>query len=704
MRQTMYRRIHRLLAIPLSIGLITLTLGGPLALAQDAGTTEPTTTTASPDPSVPTSPEDSASPPAESTPTTGPTEPTGPTATTGPTQPTGTTVKTGPTGPNGAPCQTGVTYTGGYCQGYNQGTQQGTSQGTNQGTTQGVGQNSPIAAAGTTEGSLTNDTTGAGSTNGNTVDETNTTDIDITNDATATNDVDMDLATGSNTLTGNTSVGSLTTGDIQGSLTLVNALNSVFAPGSTVGLGTLSTDEHGNIVLSSGSNRAILPTNELTGADSTNTNAYSGLNAVTIRTDNTATVDNDIDIAADTGSNLIDANTTLGDVTTGSIDLAVNLINLLNLFMPDTLFTLDVWSLFGDVTGDLLMDNAETGAGSTNENDVTSTTTVTADVTNDADIENTFDIAPTTGGNTFDRNSTVGDIATGAINVDGSVTNVANAGAPMFYIVNVLGDWTGGDLGLPAGSFIINELGNLLTGADSTNTNTVDETTTVDVDVTNTATAANRIGIAANTGGNTLSRNTQLGNVKTGDVNILANVLNFLNTTGSTLSKFSLGIINIFGDWKAKPAQNTSPAMTASTSAPQVASTTTSPSPILPLLTVRDDTPSSTASVATLAASPSSASVNSSAQPTSAPAPVSSNSSVVVTPSLASSTTAVASSAPAGNQILTAAAVERQLVPTATAGTSSGLNWQLIIALGLAGLFIASWGTVEVLAARRTRS
>ncbi|MGI6103073.1 MAG: hypothetical protein ACOYBJ_00385 [Patescibacteria group bacterium] len=478
---------------------------------------------------------------------------TGPTVETGPTQPTGTTVETGPTQPTGPTGPTGTSVvepepcTDPSCF-------YGMGQGEGQGVDQGVGQGVPAAAAATPTGTLANDTTGAGSTNTNSATENNSTDITNRNNATITNDVDMSLSTGSNTLSQNSEVGSLTTGDIRGSLSIVNAANSQFAPGSSVGLGTATSGADGVLLMADGS-RAYLPSNSQTGADSTNTNAISGTNAVRIVTESTALVDNDIDIAASTGGNTITENTLFGDITTGSIDLAVNLINLLNLLMPDTLFMVDLWNLYGDVLGDIFapLTNSQTGAGSTNTNAVSGVNTADVTVTSIADTTNTFNITTDTGSNVLDQNTAVSDVSTGDVRIDGSVTNISNAATPTFYIVNVLGKWNGGALALSAGSYIINELGNWLTGADSTNTNTVDQTNTLDMDITNTATVNNGLNISASTGGNTIARNTAVGNVTTGDINIMANVVNFLNSFGGDLSKFSLGVINIFGDWGKKP-------------------------------------------------------------------------------------------------------------------------------------------------------
>jgi len=244
----------------------------------------------------------------------------------------------------------------GYCQGFDQGVDQGTDQGVDQG----LHQNDPTFATqedqaldgtstGDSSGELGNSTTGAGSTNTNSASHDRTLDATTRNTATIGNDIDMGVSTGGNDLTRNTRVGDLTTGDIEGTVSLINVANSVFAPGSSAGIGDLGLNDEGDLVLLESGERVYFPANEQTGADSTNTNTVSGTDVIRILTENNADVDNDIDIAADTGSNTLTDNSILGDILTGSIDLAVNLINLLNLTMPDTLFELDIWSIFSPI-------------------------------------------------------------------------------------------------------------------------------------------------------------------------------------------------------------------------------------------------------------------------------------------------------------------------------------------------------------------
>ena len=74
-----------------------------------------------------------------------------------------------------------------------------------------------------------------------------------------------------------------------------------------------------------------------------------------------------------------------------------------------------------------------------------------------------------------------------------------------------------------------------------------DITTTVQ---NNKASINNTLDLTANTGGNDASRNTG-GNVdiKTGDANITANIVNFINNNIVGSGRIFVTVINVFGDW-----------------------------------------------------------------------------------------------------------------------------------------------------------
>ncbi len=439
---------------------------------------------------------------------------------------------------------------------------------------------SPAPADGTadilapaSDSTMANDTTGSNSVNDNTQNSTTTTDVTQNNDADVANGINLNANSGNNAINQNTAGGDIATGDLMGSVNLLNVTNSVFAPGSSVGVQSLTGGSQDLYLLAS-DGRTLLPTNDTTGVNSSNTNTINGTNVVHLINNNTSDVDNDVTILADTGNNTITENSSLGDIMTGSIDMALNLVNLINLQLPNLLMNLDIWSVFGDLNGNLVLpSNSNTGSNSLNQNTVNSTNDASLDVTQTANVANNFNVATNTGGNTLDQNTAVGDVVTGDVDVKGGVTTIANSGHPVLYLINVLGKWLG-EAVLPGVGVIVNELGNSDTGANSENTNTVNQTNTVDADINQTANVDNNVNLNLNTGNNTVARNSKVGTVSTGSINVMANVVNFVNSFGGNLSQFSLGIVNVFGNWfgSAKTAgAQTASAQGSATSAGTVA-------------------------------------------------------------------------------------------------------------------------------------
>ncbi|MEK7184017.1 MAG: collagen-like protein [Patescibacteria group bacterium] len=622
----------------------------------------------------------------------GPTGPTGPQGPTGVQTPTGPQNPTGPQGPTGVQTPTGPQQ------------QQPVDVALPASTDpaqQAVDQSSAPTDLGGTAGSLapqdslmTNDTTGSNSANENTSTTTNEIDIEQTNDATVGNGVDLDANSGSNEITDNTSGGTVSTGGIQGAIDIVNVTNSVFAPGSSIGSQSFAGGVQDLYLLAS-DGRTFLPSNNTTGANSENSNTINGSNVVHLITGNTADIDNDVTIIADTGNNLIEDNTSLGDFVTGSIDLALNLINLVNLQLPNLLMTLDIWSVFGDVNGNIILpSNTNTGSNSLNANTVNQANTTTLGVTQTADISNAFDIGTNTGSNTLRDNSVVGDVTTGDVNVTGGVTNIANAGRPMLYLINVMGQWFGQAF-LPGVGVIVNELGNADTGSNSINTNDVTQTNELDVQLDQTATVDNNVTMNLNTGNNTLNRNTKVGNVTTGSIDVMANVVNFVNSFGSDLSEFSLGIVNIFGNWfggmGTPTAQTASAAGTVSSqstpnNASQASAASSQPSTQPAVATTPTPAQSTPTSPATTAGSTTTTNPASSAQTTTRTSSQSSSAANTISGQFASA------------QVL-GATQNLETVSGAVAGTtsnqSSSLPWLLI---GVA--LLIAWIFIEVMAAR----
>jgi len=435
------------------------------------------------------------------------------------------------------------------------------------GPTKPTGPQEVVASEATTSSaSATNSGTGASSQNTNNATSTATTDVAVENKATLNNSVGASLNTGKNNVAGNTAAGNVTTGTINGAVNVLNVANSNFAPGSSVGTQSIDGTKTGQVTLAPSTNRSDLGnSNSLTGASSKNTNANSSSNAVNLVQVNQANATNQLAVDASTGNNTINHNTQVGDLQTGDINLVVNLVNMMNVNMPDVQMNVDVWSILANPDTTISVGNELTGANSENTNTTELNNQKNIQISQNANLNNDIGVNSSTGSNTVNQNTSAGAISTGSAKVNGSLVNIANATEPTFYVVNVFGPWSGALQGIPSNSVVINHA-NDTTGVNSQNTNNTSNDYSINGSVQNSASANNKVMVNATTGGNTLSKNTELGSVKTGNVSVLANVVNILNSWDSRAKTFRLGIINIFS--KPVATQIVNPSINKATTLP----------------------------------------------------------------------------------------------------------------------------------------
>lgn len=473
---------------------------------------------------------------------------------TGPQQPTGPQVPTGPQGPTGPASATGPQ--------------------TTPGPQVSTGPVSALASppadptlaqepASTGGGSAaaSNDTTGANSDNTATVNQDNTTTVSQTNTATTNNTLELDAGTGQNQTSFNTGSGTTKSGTVNGQLTVINVSNAQAKAGSTVAAQSLTGDQSSPVIVGVGPAIPIA-TNSNTGADSSNVVRLDQNTVVAVSVINNATANNTIAVDADTGNNEANFNTGSGNIETGDVNLAITLINLLNMINPDVPVDLNVLTVFGDLLADLLFPsniaagNSNTGSGSSNDASATVNNDLTFTTSNNATITNAVDYDLTTGENEANFNTGGGSIESGTATAQTAVANIANAPANMLWLINVYGACDCDLSALDPTKYVLNIISagasNDTTGANSDNQATINQNNDVAVSLTNNGTVNNTVSVTANTGGNGASFNTGSGNIKTGDINVFTGIINLVNTTVGSGQRFSLGVINIMGDWLGK--------------------------------------------------------------------------------------------------------------------------------------------------------
>lgn len=411
------------------------------------------------------------------------------------------------------------------------------------------------------------------------------------NSAKVVNNLSGVTTTGQNSTSGNTGAdNSIITGDANTSGTVITSVNTNLV-GVAVYEFNIIEDYNGDYVLdfsnancisgcTAGSTSLIDTGN---GADSTNTvHLDSTVNGTTFQ-QNDATIENNLTLASDSGNNEANRNTE-GDnsIETGDANVSANVLTLANNNIAGGVIY-GVVNIYGDLVGDIILpeadfiaccfiettlQNTNNGFGSTNTLAVGQSTNNSSSQFNISEIENNLTLYANTGGNETSRN-TNGDnsLETGEANIIANVVNFVNnnilGGDWWLVIVNEGGRWIGkiigaGDsniFGSQGFSVTTNANGEVTVtnsdnGSGTTNTQTVSLETNNTTNQLNSARIENNINLSANTGGNSASRNTGGNNsISTGDANIIANIVNFVNNNIIGGGRLFVTVINVFGSW-----------------------------------------------------------------------------------------------------------------------------------------------------------
>ena len=451
----------------------------------------------------------------------------------------------------------------------------------------------PSSKVGTnpTGASVINAGNGSESNNYNSATVSNGSTTEQNNSAKVNTNLKQDSVTGQNSTSDNTGGdSSLTTGDANVSGTVITDVNTN-AAGMMVAEFNVVDDQRGDLILDFAANCVlgcdsgpITASNTGNGSDSVNASNADYSNDSATFQNNNAQIGNDLVLSADSGNNTASRNTD-GDsnITTGDANVAANIITLANNNVAGQL-VYGVVNVFGDLIGDIILTedqiknccggqmtalNSGNGSGSTNASDITVDNTTGVFQDNDVEIANNLIFDAETGDNSSSRN-TGGDssITTGSTSVDANIYNIANlnmAGGNMWLVfINQAGNWIGKLMGAPTGTtyagsdnaeFEVDENGfitatNKNNGSDSNNDSNVTQSNTNNTTQNNTAVIENNLNLSANTGGNTASDNTG-GNssIKTGDANIIVNMVNFVNNNIVGDGKLLVTVVNVFGSW-----------------------------------------------------------------------------------------------------------------------------------------------------------
>lgn len=237
--------------------------------------------------------------------------------------------------------------------------------------------------------SALNENTGDGSTNQASASDQTLVDIDNTNNACLTNNVSVTANTGDNDIIGD---GEIQTGNADASANLANIVNTnifgsrwllliinnyggwtgnligwwgnLFSVGNTIFAWVRLPDGQGS------QTNGMLAENQNTGDNSQNYASASENNSLLVNNNNTANIQNEISVTADTGHNQIVGED--GAITTGNAQASSNVLNMVNTNIIGNHWFFAVINIFGGFLGDIIFPRPDLVIGkSANKSSVT---------------------------------------------------------------------------------------------------------------------------------------------------------------------------------------------------------------------------------------------------------------------------------------------------------------------------------------------
>ncbi|HUD06785.1 MAG TPA: hypothetical protein VMR34_02760 [Candidatus Saccharimonadales bacterium] len=404
----------------------------------------------------------------------------------------------------------------------------------------GSGSTSGDTGDSSSDGSSTTDT-GPGSTNTST--NTGSTDANTSIDSAANilNDLNAEAQTGNALVSDNTTGGDATSGDatsIADILNMIDTLSSLTGESPQTFITNLYGDVDGNLLINPSDLSQI----------QTSSNGLTDPYDDQVNSQNTGTINNDINLNSTSGNAGVNGNTTGGDATSGDADAEANIINMIDSLISANQSFFGVINIYGDLNGDILLPaNFVNSLLSSNIPTASAdNASQSTDINTDQAINNNVTTSATTGSATVDNNTSAGSATTGDATSNITVFNLTGSQVigsnTLLVFVNVLGNWYGLLMDAPAGSTAAAYGGGITQDVPGANT-------TTDVNSNSQDTINDNIDLTAASGDATVSDNTNGGNATSGNAATAVNLLNLVDSEFDMSNWFGVLFINVFGTW-----------------------------------------------------------------------------------------------------------------------------------------------------------
>lgn len=368
--------------------------------------------------------------------------------------------------------------------------------------------------------------------------------FDLFYNADISNNINSKATTGNASVIKNTKAGDATTGDALAVSNIFNMLQSSWGDLRDEGIVSFINNIMGNVV-----GDLFIDPSAIAGNASINRQKDVDID---VNVANRGTINNTIDLSAQSGNANVSKNTSGGNATSGSANALANVVNMINSIIGSGKSFFGLVNIHGNYEGDILLPDqflknllASNAPAATVDISKVTNVDAMANVTNNQSTNNNINLAAKSGSATVDSNTSAGNATTGQANTKLTVFNLTGqkviGSNSLLVFVNVLGEWVGMIVNAP----------NATAAALGSGDTTIKDTTNLNanVNIENTGAINNNINLAANSGAASVSKNTSAGNATSGDATASANVLNVNNSDFSLADWFGILFINVFGSW-----------------------------------------------------------------------------------------------------------------------------------------------------------
>jgi hypothetical protein len=289
-------------------------------------------------------------------------------------------------------------------------------------------------------------------------------------------------------------------------------------------------------------------------------------NNLKVQSQSTGTINNDVQLAANSGAATVANNTQAGNAGSGDAYAMANIMNSINSVIGSGQSFMGMINIYGNFNGDILLppgfingllaSNAQapqttvavTDPYNTNLQN-TSATNTDINLNDTNAINNNLAVTAGSGNALVGNNTSAGNATSGSANTNVTLLNLTGKQVvgknALLVFVNVLGSWIGLIMNAPNGATagVIGDNTASMGALNSAQNNTTDITSTTK------NTINNNIGVSAKTGDASVIDNTNAGNATSGNALAAVNILNMSNSAFSLSDWFGILFINVLGNW-----------------------------------------------------------------------------------------------------------------------------------------------------------